>query len=243
MKSDIENKDWINDYPSLKQVSSADPFIVPDSYFDELEERIVSYKNLKENYNSAAEGFTAPAGYFDELASNIQSRIAIGEAGSADSLGFSVPAGYFEELDSQIKSRIFVQETLNDQEEHFAVPVGYFDQLSKNILDKTVNADQVNRQGIIRKLYATRAFKYATAACFALVIGAGVLLVQLNNPQYVHTHSFLHKQLSNVTADEIKNYLQLNVDPGDTQQSVATESAPVKNDLKKALQDYVDSVQ
>jgi hypothetical protein len=243
MKSDIENRDWINDYPSLKQVSSADPFTVPDGYFDELEERIVSCKNLKEKYDKPAEGFTVPAGYFDELSGNIQSRIAIGEAVGADNLGFSVPEGYFGNLDSQIKSRIFVEEALNSQEHLFSVPVGYFDQLSKNILDKTVNADQVNRQGIVRKLYATRAFKYATAACFALIIGAGVLLVQLNNPQYVHTHSFLHKQLSNATADEIKNYLQLNVDPGDTQQSVATESAPVKNDLKKALQDYVDSVQ
>ena len=243
MKSDIENRDWINGYASLKQISPANPFTVPAGYFDDLEDRIMSYKNLHEKYNGTAGGFTAPADYFDELPGNIQSRIAVEDAVSTDNSGFTVPDGYFNELESRIMGSVWIQEALGN-EYPFSVPAGYFDQLNKNILDKTVNLDKAGRSGIVRKLYATRAFKYATAACFALIIGGGILILQLTSPQYVHTHSFLHKELSNVPVDEIKSYLQLNVDPGDTQQTVTAEGATVKEDnLKKALQDYVDSVQ
>ena len=242
MKSDIENRDWINDYPSLRQVSPANPFTVPAGYFDDLEDRIVSYKNLREKYNGTADGFTIPAGYFEELPGNIQSRIGIEEALN-EGAGFSVPEGYFEELGSRINSRIWIEEALGNKE-GFSVPAGYFEELNKNILDKTANQGRAYRSGVVRKLYATRAFKYATAACFALIIGGGVLLLQLTNPKYVHTHSFLHKELSTVPVDEIQSYLQLNVDPGDAQQSVAADGATVKEDnLKKALQDYVDSAQ
>jgi len=243
MKSDIENRDWINGYASLKQISPANPFTVPAGYFNDLEDRIVSYKNLREKYNGTGDGFTVPAGYFDELTGNIEGRITVEDAVNTDNLGLTVPEGYFDELDSRIMGRVRIQEAL-DSAQPFSVPAGYFEQLNKNILDKTVNLDKAGRSGIVRKLYATRAFKYATAACFALIIGGGILILQLTSPQYVHTHSFLHKELSNVPVDEIKSYLQLNVDPGDTQQTVTAEGATVKEDnLKKALQDYVDSVQ
>ena len=72
----------------------------------------------------------------------------------------------------------------------------------------------------------------------------GILIRQVNNPVYVHKHSYLHKELSGVPIDDIKSYLQLNVDAGDTQQTVITQDAPVNDDnLKKALQNDIDSVQ
>jgi len=246
MKGNIENRDWLNDCKALKKVSPANPFTAPDGYFDGLEDRIVSYKNLKElNSGDLTGNFTVPNGYFEELTSNIQSRITIGDTISADNNGgFSIPAGYFDELSNGITSRIAIEEALGNREETFTVPAGYFDRLNKSILDKTIKQDSANREGVIRKLFATNAFKYATAACFALLIGGGILLMEVTSPQYVHTHSFLHKALSNVPVDEIKSYLQLNVDPGDAQQTVVAEGTSVNDDnLKKALQNYVDSVQ
>jgi hypothetical protein len=245
MKSDMENKDWLNDYMSLKQVSNANPFTVPDGYFDDLGDRIVSAKNLDELKNSnPLDGFAVPENYFDELAANIQSRIAVEDILSKEE-DFTVPEGYFDNLAQQIQSRILIEEALGGPAEHFTVPEGYFDKLSKNILDKTVEAENTNRKGIVRKLFASTAFKYATAACFAVAIGGGILLNQFTTNQVPdHKSTFLHKQLSNVPVDEIKSYLQLNVDAGDTQQTVATEGAPVNEaDLKDALQNYVDSVQ
>jgi RNA polymerase sigma factor (sigma-70 family) len=42
MKSDMDSKEWLDDYPSLKQVIPNNPFTVPDGYFDELHQRAMS---------------------------------------------------------------------------------------------------------------------------------------------------------------------------------------------------------
>ena len=67
----------------------------------------------------------------------------------------------------------------------FAVPEGYFEALNESILAKTVNAEEetkvvpINRnRGVVRRLFRSTAFKYATAACFAMALGGGILLFQ-----------------------------------------------------------------
>ena len=187
-------------------------------------------KNLNElKNNQAGDGLVVPENYFEELASRIQSRIFVEDALNIEETGFVVPDNYFDNLGQQINSRIFVEEALADTAEQFAVPNDYFNQLNKNILNKTVN-----RKGVVRKLFASTAIKYATAAaCFALVIGGGILLTELSNPADAHKNSFLHKQLSNVPLDDIKAYLQVNVDAGDTQQNVVSEGAPIDDSKLK----------
>jgi len=233
MKSDMDNREWLDDYSTLKQVNPNNPFTVPSGYFDELEQRITSCIHLDE-LKSGGEGFTVPENYFDELSANIQSRIAIEEmAGAAD--GFAVPEGYFENLAGQISAKIQVEEALH-AEGNFSVPEGYFEGLNQKILAKTVNADQAKkdkavRRGVVRKLFATTAFKYAAAACFAVVIGATVLLNQATNSLSAHKNSFLHKQISALQVSDIQSYLQDDVDAGDVQHTVIDENAPV-NDAK-----------
>ncbi|MFI5138883.1 MAG: hypothetical protein ACHQIM_13755 [Sphingobacteriales bacterium] len=245
MKSEMENKDWLNDYKALKQVNPVNPFAVPDGYFDDLGDRIAALKNLEElKANNPSDGFAVPGNYFDELTANIQSRIALEEVLDEEETGFTVPDGYFENLGQQIQSRIAVEEALSDASGNFTVPEGYFSRLNSNILDKTVNAATAGHSGIVRRMFTSVALKYATAASFVLVIGGGILLNELTDPVYVHNHSFLHKQLSGLPVDEIKNYLQLNEDAGDTQQTVVTEGTTVNDkNLKNALQNYVDSIQ
>ena len=241
----MENREWINDYLSLKQVNPGNPFIVPEGYFDSLEDRIVARKNLEEyRNNEVASGFLVPENYFEELAGNIQSRLNIESYLDSGETGFTVPEDYFETMGQQLQSLILIEEISVSHEEHFTVPEGYFDKLTNDILNKTANAVEAKQKGKVRKLFTSAAFKYATAACFALAIGGGILINQLTNPDNVHKNSFLHKQLSAVPVDEIKNYLQLSVDAGETQNMILTDGTPVNDDkLKDALQDYVDSVQ
>ena len=242
----MENKDWLDDYMSLKQVNPSDPFTVPSDYFDDLEGRIEARKNLSELIDrNLPEGFVVPDNYFAELTGIIQSRIAIEEVATAANNGFVIPEGYFENLQLQIQSRVFIEETLGEPIEQFSVPEGYFNQLNKAILDKTVYVEQAKRNGIVRKLITSTAFKYATAACFAVAIGGGILLNSINNdPVSAHKKTFLHKQLSAVPVDDIKNYLQLNEDAGDTQQTAAAQGAAVDdNKLIDALQQDADSIQ
>ncbi|MES2112705.1 MAG: hypothetical protein V4577_28380 [Bacteroidota bacterium] len=249
MKSEMENKDWLNEYMSLKQINPANPFEVPAGYFDSLEDRIVALKNLDELKSKGfSEGFEVPQNYFEELTGNIQSRIAI-ESAMADAPGFAVPEGYFDDLQQQIESRIFIEEALSESVEQFAVPAGYFDKLNKSILDKTVNLETVSREsvksgGIVRKLYASNFFKYATAACVTLALCGGILLSELTGSVIEHKGTFLHKELSSVSADDIRSYLELNGDMTDAQQTDAIgDDAIDDQQLENALQKDVNNGQ
>jgi hypothetical protein len=251
MNSDRGNREWLNDYMSLKQVNPNNPFTVPEGYFNELEQHIVSFIKLNElKNNSPEQGFTVPKNYFEELSNNINSRIKIEDALNKESTGLTVPENYFDDLSQQIQSRIIVGEALSEPTEAFTVPHDYFGQLTENILNKTTNLQESKKQevikqtGVIRQLFASSAFKYATAACLTLAVGATIFLSQnSNNVVRDHNSSFLHKSLSAIPVNEIQNYLQLNVDPTDTR-TLIDESKQVNADnLSNDLQDELDTSQ
>jgi hypothetical protein len=243
MKSDSGNREWLNDYMSLKQVNPNNPFTVPSGYFDESEQQIVSFIKLDELKNSAPpEGFTVPENYFEQLSNAIQARINVDEALNKEVTCFTVPEGYFDNMQQQIQSRILVGKALSEPAVGFDVPQDYFSQLTQNILNKTSNQETANRKGVIRKLFSSVAFKYATAACFTLVMGGVIFLTQnTNNAVKAHNRSFLHQSLSAIPIDEIQNYLKLNVDATDTH-ALIDESKQVNADnLSNGLQDYLDT--
>jgi hypothetical protein len=268
MKSDMENNEWADEEMSLKQVNKNNPFTVPVGYFEEAGQRILSlvrleelktgnpaqgfstpenyFDNLNINIQSRINientvdldpGFAVPANYFEQLTNNIQSRINIEAAINGETTGFTVPENYFNDLEQQINSRIAVQEVLENTDE-LTVPDNYFEKLNKSILNKTVNKGTVVRKTIVRKLFASNTFKYATAACLALIIGAGVFLRQAGVPA-THSKTYLHTQLSEVPVDEIKDYLELHIDATDTQGMMENDKINMQA-LDANLQDYID---
>jgi len=239
----MENKKWLDEYASLKQVNPNNPFTVPVGYFEELDERIMSAIKLNELKNTIPlDCFTVPENYFEQLSGDIQSRIAVEAILDQDNTGFTVPENYFEELSSNIKSRLLVEQAINSAEDTFTVPQDYFNQLHQNILNKTVNHDTVKRKNAVIRMISSNVFKYATAACFVLMIGGGIFLSQFESPDAIHKRSFLHKELSTVSVDDIQNYVEQNVDGNDAQHTVAAEDLPVNDaSLKAALQDYSDN--
>lgn len=234
----------------LKNSAPSQGFIVPENYFEELNNNISSRIKIEEALDRDATGLTVPENYFEELSSNISARINVDEALDKENNGFEVPEGYFDNLSQQIQSRIMVEEALNAPAEDFTVPQDYFNQLTENILNKTVNQqepikqDVVKRKGIIRQMFSSVAFKYATAACFTFVIGSVIFLTQnTSNPVEEHNNSFLHKSLSAIPVDEIQSYLQLNIDQADTR-TLIDESKQVNADnLRNDLQDELDTSQ
>lgn len=267
MKSDMENNEWADNEMSLERFSKETPFTVPSGYFEEAGKRILSlikineltsddmahsyavpynyFEELQANIQSrinieAIAGteenkFEVPTGYFDQLTQNIQSRINIE---SAEAESFSVPQGYFDNLQQQITARIAVEELLEKQPV-FAVPDNYFEQLNHNILNKTVNQEAVIRKTIVRKLWASNSFKYATAACLLLIVGAGAFLRDAQQP-VTHSQTLLHKQVSNIPVDEIKDYLELNIDANDTRGIMDNDKQINTDALDADLQDYID---
>jgi len=238
MKSDIGNKEWLNDMGPLKKVNPNNPFTVPENYFNELSGRIVSGIRLDDLKQTAQQAFSVPDNYFNELSGNIMSRINI-EHTLNQQTGFTVPDDYFEQLSAQIQSRAVVEEALVTTTETLTVPEGYFDRLNKNILNQTVNRDIVKNKGVVRRLYNSNIFKYATAACFVAIVGAGLFLRPSGN---AHASSYLHKQLSNVSDQEMQNYLRLYADGNEAQHIINAEGLTI-NDAKiqSDLNDYVDT--
>ncbi|WP_299497952.1 hypothetical protein [Mucilaginibacter sp.] len=240
----MENKEWLDDYLSLKQVSTTNSFTVPDGYFDGLKERIISGIKLDEIKNTTPlDGFTIPENYFEDLSSTIKSKINIETILNPENTGFTVPANYFEELKGKIQNRLLIEKAVNNAEDTFTVPLNYFSQLNKNILNKTVNRDVVKSKSAMIRMISSTAFKYATAACVILMLGTGIFF-RMQSPTAIHDRSFLHKELSVVPVNEIQSYLDENVDANETQHTVTDENLPVNAaDLKAALQDYTDNNQ
>lgn len=236
--NDIEHNEWPDDEMSIKRFNPANPFSVPSGYFDELDQRILSSIRLDElGQRGFVGGFSVPDNYFDISAQAIQSRIHIEELASSDAEHFTVPADYFSTLEQQITSRIAVEEALQEHGEAFEVPEGYFDRLNKSILNKTVNQGMVMRKGVVRKLISSAAFKYASAACLALIVGAGIFIREMSTPAVEHNRSFLHKELSTIPADEIKSYMETHMDDNDVQHTVEIEGTPVDySNLNTALE-------
>lgn len=234
MKSDMENRKWLDEYMSLKQVNENNPFTVPPGYFNELEQKITSTINLEKL--KTGNGFTVPENYFNQLTSNIQSRINIEAYVNNDAHGHAVPADYFENMEQQISARIMVEEALNEQE-NFTVPDDYFDKLNKAILNKTVNQGIVKHKGVVRKMFASANFRYAAAACLALFISTGIFIKQYTTPVAQHQKVSLRQQLSAISTGDIQSYLQDDVDANETQHTIIDEDMPVNTTgLSNALQ-------
>ncbi|MFD0793533.1 hypothetical protein ACFQZX_07875 [Mucilaginibacter litoreus] len=222
----------------LKQDDTGQGFAVPEGYFENLSADIQSRINIEAIAAADEPGFTVPPGYFDQLSENIQSRINIEAAINNAETGFAVPEAYFDNLQQQINSRIAVEEILQ-KKPAFAVPENYFEQLNKNILNKTVARQDVIRKTIVRKLWASNTFKYATAACLALIIGAGAFLMPSQKP-VTHSQTLLHTQLSQIPTDEIKDYLDLHLDATDNRELMENGQEINTDALTEDLDDYID---
>ena len=241
MTSDIGNREWLNDSEPLKKINPNNPFTGPDSYFNELNERIVSGIRLNDLKQNSQQEFTVPENYFNELSGNVMSRINIEQALNQPT-GFTTPDNYFEQLTAQIQSRVRVEEALVGIEDTMTAPDGYFDRLNKNILNKTVNQDIVKRKTIVRRMFNSPVFKYATAACLLAIVGGGVFFGSSTDPVKTHRTSYLHKELSNVSDEDLQSYLRLYADGNEAMHIIKANGLSVNDaQIQNDLNTYIDT--
>ncbi|MEX8549008.1 MAG: hypothetical protein V5804_15525 [Mucilaginibacter sp.] len=206
MSDNTENMDWLNDFPALKAQSRKNPFLVPDHFFEEQQERIHSAiyaDELKQKTPSV--GFTVPDGYFENMQGQILSIVKLEEMRAANPVAAKSDA-FFDEQQSVIAARIKINEyaALGSG---FTVPDNYFNDLSNRITEKTGIKEALQQPvGKVRNLFTRAAWKYATAACIAVAVTTGVFV---NKYQAAHN---VQMQLSNLSDQDIENYLQLNSD-------------------------------
>lgn len=225
MSDNIENKDWLNDFPALKALNRENPFLVPDHFFEEQQEHIhaaIYADNLKQKNTTA--GFTVPDGYFNKVQEQILSVIKLEEMRALNPIALKSDA-FFEEQQSIIAARIKINEyaALGNG---FTVPDNYFNNLTEQINKKTGIKEVVQPTGKLRSLFTRAAWKYATAACIVVAVATGVFVKQYQSAHNVQT------QLSNLPDADIENYLKINADTYDNHIILENSTSDTGLDIK-----------
>lgn len=209
----------------------ANPFVVPENYFEKLSSSVLSRRRLQRISDSEKADFSVPKAYFSQLTDHIQLRLKIEPYKHSVHTAWDVPKGYFEDLSRHIISQARI-ETAGKQEE-FDIPMGYFENLAERIQTKLFeeklkeqipadgfsipvsHADTLAHQIIaktvrkeehktkVRKLNFKAWVQYAAAACVALVLGIVSYNVVNNGSQT----NFIESHLSSIPDEEIINYL------------------------------------
>lgn len=170
--------------------------------------------------------FTVPEGYFNTLSEQLKSRALIESKQIKDSAGFTVPEAYFTGLSQRIQGRIVLESTLSkNKEQGLQLPESYFETLSDRI------------QARIGKK-KSHWLSYAAAACITMVIGS---VIYFNSSQYT-----ISRKLSDVSDQEIINYLQLHTTVSDNQFIIehlnTEELQQVNNDIsEQELELYINN--
>lgn len=151
--------------------------------------------------------FSIPAGYFDSLQEHLNSRLFLLELQPEKTNEFTVPGGYFDALTDQIEGRIFA-EKLKEQiiGNNFTVPEDYFSTLQDRINERV--AEPVKVISMYRRMVPSW-ISYAAAACITIAVSAGLYFNIQNNTVNVPEKAIV-SDLSNVSDQEIIDYLQLN---------------------------------
>jgi len=123
--------------------------------------------------------FSVPDGYFENCDEAIFSSIFIdGVKQNTKSNSFEVPQNYFEELTERIETNVALSQIVKP-ENAFAVPENYFDTLQDRIASK-IATTEVKKEPKIIPLWRKSFVKYASAACFVLMVSFGFYFYQNN---------------------------------------------------------------
>ena len=208
MKSEIL-EELKNISPHLAEMGKVNVFHVPDNYFQELPNKLLTsiFLHLDEKNNKDQQ---VPRGYFDELSNKILLKIKNTEIESAE-----------KEI-SDISPVLYSLKNKNV----FTVPQGYFEDLKNAIQDKL----DLESAKIIPFRTGKKWWKYAAAAIIAGGITVGslqifnsksnhengnsILTASMNMPDYIKlsfqykTPEQLNEGIESLSDDEIAAYLE-----------------------------------
>ncbi|MGV3761790.1 hypothetical protein [Parapedobacter sp.] len=189
----------VNASGELPGVWRANPYTVPNGYFENLHLRTLqSCKNT----DNAASAFGIPDGYFEQLADSITAKIAEQTLRTmVKHSGFVVPDDYFSTSAQRLIAIHKINERVSDT--GFTVPQHYFDTLPNRVGRQTHQAAPVIRT--LRPKWVA----YAAAASVALVLGlVGMFRFAQDTPE-------TKSPLASVSDEQIFDYLELYGPPND----------------------------
>ncbi|MEO8712893.1 MAG: hypothetical protein ABI405_12250 [Parafilimonas sp.] len=203
-------------------------FYVPDDYFDNLAENVLTHIFIASL--PSVNPYSIQAEYFENLPDIVLEKIQFEQSISFQNINekklYSIPDGYFNDLADNILNKIKSSSSNSIQSELeeiapflstlsktnvYSVPENYFDQLNPlpPISDKQPPAQIIS---LGRKSHTW--LNFAVAACIAAVLFGGGYLYFFNNPKNDTVSSLakmdVQKAISVLSDDEIANYLKDN---------------------------------
>ena len=130
MKENNTYYDFTGDFNPSNSLR-ANPFTVPESYFEELPKHIISNIKLEMQGFKDYKGFVVPEGYFETLASQSISLPKLDLFNKKED--YATPEGYFENLSDQLLSQIKLDKFKSEES---TVPTGYFESLADRIIGR-----------------------------------------------------------------------------------------------------------
>ena len=235
--------------PVLAEIPKNNVFSVPDGYFNELPDRMLSITESKvfrplvpvQPFNDV------PSGYFEHLSDNILQKVKSGSV-----------APNMPETTSDILAPVRHMNV-------FEIPAGYFDQLATSILKKVTSG---NTGKLVPFNSRKRIIQFAAAAMITGLIALGIYSV--NNHQVINgTNSALTAatldpsiesgkkmndqeftdKMNNLSEDDIAKYIEKN---GDETDLAALSSGIEENNLpqqeeyltdEKTLENYLNDLE
>ena len=127
--------------------------------------------------------------------------------------GFTIPENYFAGLTERINARVFLEQIKDNDaaDGGYIVPTGYFEDLTSAILSKTTNENGRSEKKVV-KLWHSKMLKYASAACFLLIAGAGLYFnTQSDQKQVVnYTEMTSEQMLYDIDEEVIIQHIEAN---------------------------------
>ncbi|MEC3878661.1 hypothetical protein [Parapedobacter sp. 10938] len=184
----------------LPEVWRANPYTVPNGYFENLHLRTIQ---TCKNADIPPKAFGIPDGYFEQLADSITAKIAEQALkATVNESGFVVPDNYFSASEQQLGAICKINERVTDT--GFTVPERYFYALPHRIKRKTYQVAPP-----VRTLRRPKWVAYAAAASIALVLGLiGMFRIAQNTSE-------TKSPLASVPDEQIVDYLELYGPPND----------------------------
>jgi hypothetical protein len=241
---------------SFPNINKSNPYFIPAGYFEQFAQLVL--RKIKEEETDASffenlpkeMPYQVPQGYFEAFPALVLEKISVPKQQS-------VPEGYFDSLPDLMLAKVRqldARKELDDvapllntisRQPVQHVPQGYFDHLEALPF---IAKQESNTPVVSIQKKKTSWFRYAAAACVAVMLSFGAYFVLKNKneplPSVANqpTVNVINQELASLDATTIESYLQKNSTGVVATSSISTDDLDELNDsdLDELLQEVPD---
>ncbi|HLS70236.1 MAG TPA: hypothetical protein VK027_01100 [Chitinophagaceae bacterium] len=215
----MDNKMQNNQDPKISwKYTNKMPFLLPEGYFEEVDEKILSEIKIQLKFPNKTKPFRIPSEkYFEENVQNITSVAFLNSIDKEKKIAKSkMPSKYFDSFTNRLMDAIKEDEkkvNLN-KEKKIATPLqvseSYFENLDKEILSKIHSQNNAEKNKNVAFPSKKKGFSWVwMAAALAIFIGLFGIYNKSDILNSSKNSNYFENQLASISKEEIAEYLNL----------------------------------